>query len=59
MLLIKKALGAELAMTWLRSSLRKKIVPTTGRVGEIFPTSTRMRKTREIRKRKELTRVHR
>lgn len=59
MLLIKKALGAELAMTWLRSSLRKKIVPTTGRVGEMFPTSTRMRKTRETRKRNEVRRDHR
>ncbi len=59
MLFIKTALGAELAMIWLRSSLRKKIVLTKGRVGEMFPTSTRMRKIREIKKRKEANRDHR
>ena len=45
-----------MAMIWLRSSLRKKIVLTTGRVGEMLPTSTRMRKIRAMRKRRDVAR---
>ena len=56
MLFISSALGTELGMTWLRSSFRKKMVLTTGRVGEMLLTSTSMIKIRAMKKRKEVTR---
>lgn len=54
MLLISLKFGTDAGTMSRRSSLMNQMLPTTLRFAEVFPSSTRMRKTRLTRKQKEV-----